>query len=184
MNTRMKICFWLLLALFLLAPQLVVAREPFTLETVQSQVRREYTHVGHLSTGTLVDMVHHKEDLLLFDVREPDEYAISHIAGARRVDPGIRLSTFLKQFGDKVRGKTVVFYCSVGVRSSRLAESVLTGLKVQGAKLIFNLDGGVFAWHNEARRLVNAKGETDYVHPFDSHWGKLVKRQALVKSTP
>ena len=184
LNTIGKIASAWLLAFTLLALQPAHAREPFTLESVQSQVHRDYTNIGHLSTSTLVDMFSHKEDVLLLDVRERDEFAVSHIAGAQRVDPGIWSSTFLKQFGDKVKGKTVVFYCSVGVRSSRLATRVQTALKKQGAQHVFNLDGGVFAWHNEARALVNGQGATDYVHPFDGTWGKLVKRQALVKSVP
>lgn len=184
LNTIGKIALACLFALVSLAQQPADARDPFTLESIQSQVHRDYSNVSHLSTSTLVDMFGHKEDVLLLDVREADEYAVSHITGAQRVDPGVWSSTFLKQFGDKVRGMTVVFYCSVGVRSSRLADRVQAALKKEGAKHIFNLDGGVFAWHNEKRPLKNAKGTTEFVHPFDNMWGKLVRRQELVNSVP
>jgi rhodanese-related sulfurtransferase len=174
----------LLLALALIAPQHAHAREPFTLDAVRAQVKQDYAQVPQLSTQALAAQVKQGADILLLDVRESKEFAVSRIKGAQRVDPGIWRWKFMNRFGKHVRGKTVVFYCSVGVRSSRLAENVMAALKEKGAKAVYNLDGGVFAWHNEARSLVNAKGATDYVHPFDSNWGKLVERQALVKSMP
>jgi len=140
--------------------------------------------VAQLPANALVNIMRQEEDFLLLDVRESQEFAVSRIAGAERVDPGIWRKSFMTRFGDHVLGKMVVFYCSVGVRSSRLAANVQAALMEQGAKHVFNLDGGVFAWHNENRALENAKGATDYVHPFDAHWGKLVRRQELLKSVP
>lgn len=159
------------------------AREPFTLDAVRVQVQQDYASVAQISGDKLKDALP-KGNTLLLDVREKDEYAVSHIPGAQRVDPDMWTSTFLKAFKNKARGKTVVFYCSVGVRSSQLAASVQAALKESGARAVYNLDGGVFAWHNAKRPLVNANGPTDYVHPFDSHWGTLVDRRELTKIKP
>ena len=172
----------LLFAVTLLA--LPLEAKPFTLDAVRAQVRQDFSSVPHLSTQELARAMAAKDNLLVLDVRERQEFVVSRIGGAQRVDPGIWRWQFMNRFGDKVRGKTVVFYCSVGVRSSKLAASVQAALKERGARGVYNLDGGVFAWHNEARALVNSKGATDFVHPFDSKWGKLVKRQALVKTAP
>lgn len=177
---RSGILILIFAAALMLAPS-TQAREPFTLESVRNQVRSDYAGVSHLSSGALVEKLK-REDVLLIDVREAPEFAVSHLAGAQRADPGIWRSTFMKTFGEKARGKTVVFYCSVGVRSSRLAQSVQAALKEQGARAVYNLDGGVFGWHNESRALVNASGATPFVHPFDSRWGKLVTRQELTRS--
>ena len=174
----------MLVTLSFIAPQIATAREPFNLDVVRAQVRKDYRNVAHLSANALVNIMRKEEEFLLLDVREEAEFAVSRIAGAERVDPGIWRKSFMARFGDHVRGKMVVFYCSVGVRSSRLAANVQAALIEQGAKEVFNLDGGVFAWHNENRALENAKGATDYVHPFDAHWGKLVRRQELLKSVP
>lgn len=174
----------MLLALTLIAPQLSHAREPFTLDAVRAQVKQDFGSVAQLSTQALAAQVTRGANILLLDVREADEYAVSRIEGAQRVDPGIWRWRFMDRFGDKVRGKTVVFYCAVGMRSSRLAEGVQAALKAQGANAVYNLDGGVFAWHNETRGLVNAKGATDFVHPFDKYWGRLVKRGTLLRMTP
>ena len=51
--------------------------------------------------------------LLLLDVRRPDEFAISHIRGAVRVDPDLTADDFARLFADVVQGKELVFYCSL-----------------------------------------------------------------------
>ncbi|GBE42566.1 putative adenylyltransferase/sulfurtransferase MoeZ [bacterium BMS3Bbin10] len=174
----------LALLLLLLAPVLASAKDPVTLDAIRAKVRQDYPGVQQLSTKALAERIARGAPVVLLDVREKQEFAVSRIRGAQRVDPGIWRSTFMNRFGDKLRGKTVVFYCSVGVRSSRLAASVQAALKERGVGEVYNLDGGVFAWHNEMRPLENGQGATDFVHPYDKYWGKLVDRRALVSTTP
>ena len=121
---------------------------------------------------------------VVFDVRLPEEYAVSHLDAAINVDPGLTAATFLTRYAGNLKGKTAVFYCSVGVRSSKLAQRVTPGLKAAGAAGIVNLSGGIFYWHGESRPLVDAKGPTDLVHGYDASWGKLVKRQDKVQGEP
>ncbi len=172
------------LLMLALAPLLASAKEPFTLDAVRAEVRQDYASVQQLSTQALAGRMARGAPLVLLDVRGKSEFAVSRIKGAQRVDPGIWRSTFMNSFADKLRGKTVVFYCSVGVRSSRLAASVQAALKQRGVTAVYNLDGGVFAWHNEKRALENGQGATDFVHPFDTYWGQLVRRGALLATTP
>lgn len=167
-----------------LAVASVWAKEPFTLDGVRAQVKQDYAGVAHLSTQALAAALARKDEVLLLDVRESEEYAVSRIPGAVRVDPGVWSWSFLRQHAAAAKGKTVVFYCSVGVRSSRLAASVQKALKEEGAMAVYNLDGGIFAWHNEQRRLRDAKGATRFVHPFDGHWGRLVRRRDLTRTGP
>ena len=176
--------FVTLLLLLVAAPIAASAAEPFTLDAVRAEVKKDYAGVAHLPAESLAEALAAKDGVLLFDVREREEYAVSRIHGAVRVDPGIWTRSFLKRYGDAVRGKTVVFYCSVGVRSSKLAERVRTRLGALGARAVYNLDGGIFAWHNEARPLTSDAGATPYVHPFDRHWGRLVERQELARTAP
>jgi len=171
----------LLFAAIAIQPGHAYARDPFTLDAVRERVIRDYGGVAQLSTQAFADHMARGTDFLLLDVREEDEFAVSRLKGAERVDPGIWRRSFMNRFADRVRGKTVIFYCSVGVRSSKLAQQVQAALKEQGAKAVYNLDGGIFAWHNEARTLVNAKGKTQFVHPFDEHWGRLVKHNDLLR---
>jgi len=183
MQRHVLVIVALLLAAIAVQPEYTYARDPFTLDAVRERVIRDYGGVAQLSTQAFADHMARGTDFLLLDVREADEFAVSRLGGAERVDPGIWRWSFMNRFADRVRGKTVIFYCSVGVRSSRLAEQVQSALKERGAKAVYNLDGGIFAWHNEGRTLVNTKGETQFVHPFDEYWGRLVKRADLLRKS-
>lgn len=160
------------------------AYEAGDLPKVEEWVRSGYADVAHLSPVELASLIGKEKPVLLFDVREAEEFAVSHIPGAVRVDPGVWTNSFVTSFGGGVAGRTVVFYCSVGVRSSKLAGRVQTALKERGAEAVYNLEGGVFRWHNERRSLADAGGSTERVHPYDSSWGKLVDRQSLLAREP
>lgn len=170
--------------LVLTTMQPALSDQSFTLSKIQDRVRQDYSAVKHLATKALIDQLAADKDVLLFDVREKDEFAVSHLEGAKRVDPGTWRWTFLNSHGKAAAGKIVVFYCSVGVRSSRLAAAVQSGLMKAGAKAVYNLDGGIFAWHNQKRPLMSTTGPTDFVHPFDAKWGRLVLRQDLARTKP
>ncbi|MGD9784399.1 MAG: rhodanese-like domain-containing protein [Hyphomicrobiaceae bacterium] len=154
------------------------------LARTEAWVRGSYADVTHMDTSALTQLVASGKPLAIFDVREAKEYAVSHIDGAARVDPGVWSRTFLAEHGGDVAGKTVVFYCSVGVRSSKLAGRVQAALLERGATGVYNLEGGIFRWHGDARPLVDVFGPTDRVHPYDKHWGRLVPRQDLIADEP
>jgi len=84
----------------------------------------------------------------------------------------------------EIDGADIVFYCSVGVRSSDLAVLAAQRLKQGGAGRIANLRGGVFRWHNETRPLVSRGQATQLVHPYDSIWKNLVERDHLTAHEP
>ncbi len=153
----------------------------FSLEKIEQDVREDYSSVRHVPPDALKVEA---GPTLIFDVREPDEFEVSHLPGALRVTPGMTPRAFLKRYGAKAAGKRVIFYCSVGVRSSRLAERVQSALKSRGAQSVANLSGGIFRWHNEERKLTNSSGATDWVHPYNQRWGRLVNRKDKLRSTP
>ncbi|MCF6200431.1 MAG: rhodanese-like domain-containing protein [Hyphomicrobiaceae bacterium] len=162
------------------------AKPPFTLESIQQGLLSRYEGVSHMSIARLQkDLAGPgKSNYLVLDAREKDEFAVSHIPGARRVDPGIWHSSFMSKFGKIAKGKTVVIYCSVGERSSKMAKYVQAALIKNGAKGVYNLQGGIFQWHNEKRPLMASKGKTDYVHPYNKYWGQLLKRSAKLRYSP
>ncbi len=154
------------------------------LTDVEHMVRNVYADVAQLPASRLGDLQDDKHDVVVIDVREANEFGISHIDGAVRVDPGVWTSAFMSKFGKEADGKTFVFYCSVGVRSSKLAGRVQSKLKELGAAGVYNLEGGIFRWHNEQRMLVNAEGMTQFVHKYDDSWGELVSRQDFAVTQP
>ncbi len=121
----------------------------------------EQHEVPWVSTSSLAGRIGRVQ---LLDVREPGEYAISHLRNARNVSPTAA----------RVRGldpsKPVIVYCSVGFRSARLGAR----LKDRGFR-VHNLAGGIFQWANEGRPLVDARGPAQTVHPYDAVWGRLLK---------
>lgn len=130
-----------------------------------------YPRTDHISAAALSDLP--ADQVLLFDVRETDEFEVSHLEGAIRVDPNISARRFLRLHGDELEGKTLIFYCSVGERSSSLAQAV--GDATEGLA-IANLEDGIFKWHNEFRPVFAGGLETDTVHPFNDFWGQLLER--------
>ena len=113
---------------------------------------------------------------LLFDVRRPDEFAVSHLEGARQVDYGMKPLAFIEKFGQEIRGRQLIFYCSIGYRSSKFLKKVEQLCLQNDASAVFNLRGGIFTWYNEARPVFNQDGETTQVHPYGPMWQFLIRR--------
>ncbi len=154
-----------------------------SLSVIEGVTQVRYPNISQISPDKLVEMQKGGNRLVLLDVREADEYSVSRLKGALRVSPDADAKSALAAAGD-LKGRVVVVYCSVGARSSILASRVQKALREGGAVAVHNLSGGIFRWHNEERNLVDAQGETAFVHRYDSYWGQLVRRQDLAVSTP
>ena len=148
-------------------------QEAFSLASVQIAIEAQFETVDHLPADEFMAM--DKNRVLVFDTRPMAEYTVSHIDGALQIDPAISAAKFAKLYGDKAKGKTLVFYCSVGHRSSDVAERIAGEISKAGP--IYNLRGGLFDWHNEGRPVVNKSGATASIHPYDKNWGQLLERQ-------
>lgn len=157
------------------------AQTEFSLQSIHEEIVSDFADVRHLQTDRL-DAV--TGPVALIDVRTVEEFAVSRLQGAQRVDPSIWRNTFLERYAGRLKGKTVIFYCSVGVRSSRLAAAVQKDLLAQGAVAVFNLEGGIFKWHNEGKPLTASSGDTRFVHPYSDYWGQLLTRRDLITYSP
>ena len=160
----------------------VIAMEP-ELAKIHKKIVKDYDNVEHIDADAYQSL--DAEKTVVFDVRKQSEFDVSHLDGAIRVDPNIKANEFIEQFGEQVEGKTVVFYCSVGRRSSMLAERVDNVLAEQGNTKSYNLIGGVFQWHNEDRPLTSINGNaTDAVHPYNNFWGRLITDKSSIRFKP
>jgi len=117
-------------------------------------------------------------DTLIFDTRAPTEYATSHIRWATRVSWRMPVAQFMKTYGAAIRGKHLVFYCSVGERSSRFVQRIREAALKHGALSVANLKGGIFRWYNEGLAVYGPSGKTDAIHPFNARWGRLLKKRS------
>lgn len=155
-----------------------------SLEGFTRNLSSRFSSVGHVIPEELDRLGRHPDKLLLLDVREPDEFAVARIRGAEWVSPEVTARELAGRLGDRVAGKTVVLYCSVGYRSSKVAGRVREALTALGARRVVNLQGGIFAWHNTGRELVDARGETVHVHPYDRQWGRYLDFGNLARTAP
>lgn len=134
-------------------------------------IRAKFPTVAHISTDTLqswLDKSPQRENLLLLDVRDPKEYAVSHLQDARPVSSK---DEALKVLQGTPADQRIVLYCSVGHRSSELAQFLMK----KGYTEIYNLEGSIFAWANEGRPVYRGKERVTVVHPYDRNWGRLLK---------
>ncbi|MEL6748111.1 MAG: rhodanese-like domain-containing protein [Pseudomonadota bacterium] len=153
------------------------------LAAVISDVKENFDGVTHLSPSQVAELAQ-RDDVLLVDTREAEEYAVSRLPGAVRIDPDAWSWSVVPALQEAAKNKHIVFYCSVGVRSSRMAEHVQEELLAQGAKSIANMSGGIFSWHNAGGTLTDGARATAFVHPYDETWGKMLSRKELARYSP
>jgi rhodanese-related sulfurtransferase len=151
------------------------------LDDIHADIISDHAGVAQISPEAFAAL--DESDLLILDIREPEEYAVSRIPGAIWVNPSATAETATIQIGS-VEGKKVVVYCSVGRRSSIFAERVQDEMMANGAISVANLERGIFGWHNDKRALVDASGRTDAVHPYDAVWKLYVERDEKARYTP
>ena len=81
------------------------------------------------------------EQIVVIDVREPEEFARGKIPGAHTIPRGV---LEMQVDGRLPREATVVLYCGVGGRSALAARSLVD----MGYERVENLQGGWSAWTN------------------------------------
>ena len=151
------------------------------IDRVHALIETDHATVAHLSPDAFAKM--DQASTLVFDVREAEEFAVSHLGGAIRIDPAMAPDDFEAAFGDRLEGRDAVFYCSVGRRSSIAAERYADIFAARGATA-YNLERGIFGWVNEGRPLTSSQGATSLVHPYDAVWGRLVENEDSRSYTP
>ncbi len=144
-----------------------------SLDTIQRSLERNYEGVTHISAEDFMALK--SDDVVIFDVRESDEFAVSHIAGAIQLSPNLDVNEFEEDYKDLLADKQVVFYCSVGRRSTDVLAKLTPVLRDSGVTAAANLTGGLFLWVNQSRPI---KG--DGIHPYNDYWGRLISDQSKI----
>jgi len=157
---------------FLLLGALAAARRPHAdWPEIKAWVREEFPRVQQVTVDELLDWLADDERPapLLLDVRARAEYEVSHVPGALWAPDAAAARELLRGHDP---GAPVVAYCSVGYRSSELADE----LSRRGVSNVLNLEGSLFEWANAGGPLVDDEGPARHVHPFDREWGRLLHR--------
>ena len=140
------------------------------LEHWKATVRAKFPSVPQLSTTNLAQWIASTNSPrpILLDARERKEFDLSHLPGARHVDPDAKPVEV-----DRILAGhpgPVVVYCSVGWRSSAMADRLLAA----GRTNVSNLEGSIFAWANENRPLEANGKPAQKVHPYNKTFGALL----------
>ncbi|HET8907639.1 MAG TPA: molybdopterin-synthase adenylyltransferase MoeB [Ktedonobacterales bacterium] len=81
------------------------------------------------------------DNLVLVDVREPNEWEIGRIEGATLIP----VNSVTARASELSTADDIVLYCRSGVRSAR----ALASLRELGFRKLWNLRGGILAWAND-----------------------------------
>ena len=106
------------------------------------------------------------EKIVFIDSRAKEEYNVSHIKDATFLNYDSYTTDDLKKLPIDTK---IIVYCSVGYRSERIGEKLLS----LGYKQVYNLYGGIFEWKNKGYTIVNKINQpTDSVHTYNQNWSK------------
>ena len=158
------------LVLLFISPHLACGQTP-SWSMLKQTIRTTFPDVRHVSTDSLAAWQEGSAPApLLLDIRAENEFAVSHLEGARRLDPDTHDFAMLLELPPDT---PIVTYCSVGYRSSAMARR----LTAAGFTNVVNLEGSLFAWANEGRPVYRAGRAVRQVHPYDAAWGLLLKKE-------
>lgn len=123
------------------------------LEMIYENARQSFPEVAEITAEQLMEK-RKSEDIVLVDVRQPQERAVSMIPGA------ITSETFEANPQD-YEGKTIITYCTVGGRSGMYAQQ----LQARGFNAL-NFKGSILAWTHAGGELESTDGPTTRVHTY------------------
>jgi rhodanese-related sulfurtransferase len=137
------------------------------LEKIKAIVREAYPSVPQLSAQKLDELMQSSVSLVLVDVRSPEEFDVSHLRSAINLQSVEQIAEVIKER----RTSNTVLYCSVGFRSTRMAQV----LSERGAAGVMNLEGSIFQWANQGRPIYRGEVTAQEVHPYGKRWAGLLK---------
>jgi len=132
---------------------------------VDDIISGRYPGVNYISTEDLQLLYKSGQQFYLFDVRTPEEFGVSHLAGAVRLEKAEEVNL--------PKEALIVAYCAVGVRSAAFVRD----LQRRGYLKAYNLKGSIFEWADRGYALERNGKVTYKVHPYDSSWGVLLDKE-------
>ncbi len=141
-----------------------------TWPVLKQDIRLKYPEVRQMSISEFQVVSKSDRPPVLLDVREREEFEVSHLQGARLAT---HLSMALGVLQATPKDTPIVVYCSVGMRSSELASK----LKQSGYTQVSNLEGSIFEWANAGLPVYRGNQLQTMVHPFSRKWSALLNEK-------
>lgn len=131
------------------------------IEAMYEDYRNEFSDIKEIHPSELAD-AYRSNELVIVDVRTPEEQAISMIPGA------ITKEAFEESISDQ-RDARVVVHCTIGYRSGvYVKELAERGIEAE------NMAGSLLLWAHEGLPLEDAEGRpTSRVHVYGKKWNLL-----------
>ena len=107
----------------------------------EAQTDSRTSPIEEITAAELKDWMDEKKKFVLVDVREPSEYEINRIPGAKLIP----LGNLPERVNELDSADEIVVHCHFGGRSAKAAAL----LKQMGFKKVKNLQGGIDAWSVE-----------------------------------
>lgn len=104
-------------------------------------------NVQNVSPAETEKLIAERKDLVVLDVRTPEEFAAGHLPGAKNVD--FLDANFAKNVA-AFAGKPVVVHCAAGSRSAQ----ALPALDAKKFPQVYHLEGGYKAWTSAGKPVV------------------------------
>lgn len=101
-----------------------------------------------LNVSDFQEVIANKNDILILDVRTPEEYQNGHLNRAELLnfyDPD-----FQNELNEHEKSQAVAVYCAVGARSFQAMEL----MKTLGFREVYHLEGGLVEWQNAGKEVV------------------------------
>lgn len=124
------------------------------IEAKYFNAKKEFPGIDEISAEELKHELDSGADLVLLDVRQPEEQEVSMLPGA------ITKEEF-EANADAYKDKSIVVYCTIGHRSGIYT----AGLKDKGFNAR-NLKGAVLSWSHAGGEFTDTNGPTKRVHVF------------------
>lgn len=129
--------------------------------TYDQLVAETAAHITEIMPWDLAEIIQSKQNLLLVDVREADEFDAMHISGTINIPRGILESA--SEFGydetepqlANARDQDVIVICRSGKRSCMAAYS----LQQFGFKKVSSLKTGLRGWNDYEQAMVNKNNQ-------------------------
>ncbi len=176
MSTKILLTLLLVLACVVSLAAALAAAPPAAVDWAQKdrELRKRNDEVNvktgarQISPADLQERLKRGERLVILDVREPEEMAVSALPGAR---PAPLAEVGTMPLNGIPADATVVTYCTVGYRSGKAA----VALERRLGRPVYNLDGGIIGWFNGGGQVKDPSGKpVDRINSWGEPWSSYV----------
>ena len=127
----------------------------------------EETGATQIRVEELKKRIEAGEKIVLLDIREDRENAVSALPGAKHIHP----DDVEQASPDVSKDTTIVTYCTAGYRSGMAAVK----LEKRLGRAVLNLHGGIVSWYNAGGEVRDPSGQpTDEIDAYGPDWQKYV----------